>query len=267
MKKKLAAAAIVSILVIASAIWIIANYAANQADKACEIRITQFTWTSNWGTGPVGLLWGRSFNVTLHNAGTMGAEGLAVEVKLLANNTQIWSETWFNVQGTGGQTEARLNFTFELNPGEVRELQGSFVTKLDELSEAQGERSFLVEVSLDDTVVDELQLDMASTHNVQITEFTVDQSLGGSFIDCKFNVTVQNFGPDSISDVLLEVTAFDSEGTEAKQYTEQLGTLSIREERKITGLISIYVFLTPQHFQIQSALIWNGTVLDEQTLP
>jgi len=190
-----------------------------------------------------------------------------VDVKLLANNTQIWSETWFNVQGTSGQTEARLNFTFELNPGEVRVLQGSFVTKLDELSEAQGEMTFLVEVSLDDTVLHELQLDMASTHNVQITDFTVDQSLGGSFIDCKFNVTVQNFGPGNLSDLLLEVTAFDGEGTEVKQYTEQLSTLSVREERKITGLISIYVFLTPQHLQLQSALIWNGTVLDEQTLP
>lgn len=111
----------------------------------------------------------------------------------------------------------------------------------------------------------ELQEEIA-LRSVKITEFTTDQSLGGTWIECRFNVTVRNLGNGNVSDIRLEVIAFDSKGTMVRSQTEHFATLDAGEEKKIGGLFSIYVFLSPQHFQLQSMLKWKGRVLDERTL-
>jgi len=120
--------------------------------------------------------------------------------------------------------------------------------------------------------IDELQTqnrelqEQVALRSVKITEFTAYEYLGGDWMFCRFNATVQNLGNINVSDIRLEVTASDSKGTMVKSQTEHFGTIDAGEEKKIGGLFSIYVFLSPQHFQLQAVLKWKGTVLDEQTL-
>jgi hypothetical protein len=95
-------------------------------------------------------MWGGPFNVTLHNLGNMDIEGLTVEVKLLANNSEIRSETYFDGYNT--------NVTFGLRAGKIREFDGVFMSSLDELDKAQGERTYRVICMLNSTILDELTL-------------------------------------------------------------------------------------------------------------
>jgi hypothetical protein len=147
MKRTAVALFLISIVIIAGATWLILSQTENQVEnQTYDVKITEFKWTSNWGSGPVGLLLGRRFNVTLHNLGTMDIKGVKVEVKLLANNSEVWSETWFDEIAIG------------LHAGEVREFHGGFMTKLDELDKAQGEITFRVISMLNSTILDELTL-------------------------------------------------------------------------------------------------------------
>ena len=150
-KGKALAALLIGIIAIAGATWLILSQTENQLEnQTYDVKITDFKWTSNWGSGPVGLMWGGSFNVTLHNLGNMDVEGLTVEVKLLANNSEIGSETYFDGYNT--------NVTFGLHAGAIREFDGVFMSSLDELDKAQGERTFRVICMLNSTILDELTL-------------------------------------------------------------------------------------------------------------
>jgi hypothetical protein len=128
----------------------------HNANQAYCVEIVEFNWTSSWGPGPVGLLWGRGFNVTLHNLGDGDIEGVKMEVKLLANNSEIWSQTWLDEVTIEGHVVSHPNVTFGLHAGEIREFDGGFVTKLDELDKAQGEMVFRVIVLSNSTILDDL---------------------------------------------------------------------------------------------------------------
>lgn len=101
----------------------------------------------------------------------------------------------------------------------------------------------------------------------KITQFLANQSYGGGFMNCDFDIKIQNLGAADVNNVLLEVLALNTARAEVKRYNQYLGTLHSGEEREVIGHIYMYVFLIPQHFQLQAMLEWNGMVLDEQTLP
>ena len=150
MKKAAVALFLISIVVVAAA-WFVLSRIENQGEnQTYDVKIADFKWTSNWGPGPVGVMWGGSFNVTLHNMGNMDIEGLAVEVKQLANDSDVRSETYFDGFNT--------NVTFGLHAGEISELEGTFMTSLDELDKAQGELTYKVVCILNSTILDELTL-------------------------------------------------------------------------------------------------------------
>ena len=163
MKRTAVALFLISIVIIAGATWLILSQTENQVEnQAYDVKITDFKWTSNWGTGPVGLLFGRSFNITLQNMGNRAVEGLSVDIKLLANGTEIWSETGLYGPGIIGYTAEYNGFDGKLNASETRELRGDFMSRLDILDEAHvwngGQKAYSVRVMMNDTVINELML-------------------------------------------------------------------------------------------------------------
>ena len=86
-------------------------------------------------------------------------EGLSVEVKLLANNTEISAESGLYGPGIIGYTEPN-EYDGRLNASEIRELREYFMTSLDKLEQSQdwGEKVFKVRVMMNDTILDELTL-------------------------------------------------------------------------------------------------------------
>jgi hypothetical protein len=150
-KRTAVALFIISIVVVAATAWVVLSQIENQGEnQTYDVKIADFKWTSNWGPRPVGVSWGGSFNVTLHNMGNMDIEGLTVEVKQLANNSDVRSETYFDGFNT--------NVTFGLHAGEIRELEGTFMTSLGVLDKAQGELTYKVVCMLNSTILDELTL-------------------------------------------------------------------------------------------------------------
>ena len=144
MKRTVLALFLISIVIVAAA-WVILSQTGNQVEnQTYDVKVADFKWTSNWGPGPVNVLWGRSFNVTLRNLGTADAEDVRIEVKLLTNNSEIRSETWFD--------------ELEIDAGEIREFDGAFMTALDELDNAQGELTYKVVCMMNSTILDELTL-------------------------------------------------------------------------------------------------------------
>ena len=161
MKRKAILALLIGVVVIAGATGVILSQTENQVeDQTFKVEIVDFKWTGNWGTGGVGLLWGRSFNVTLQNLENRNIEGLSVEVKLLANNTEISGEAEIYGPGLIGSTANINYYDGRLNASEIRELRGYFETSLDKLEQAQdwGEKSFTVRVIMDDTILDEIRI-------------------------------------------------------------------------------------------------------------
>jgi hypothetical protein len=129
-------------------------------NQTCNVRIADFKWTSKLEFGPVFPRMGRGFNITLQNMGNMDVEGISVDIKLLANNTEIWSETGLYGPGIIGSTAKYNGFDGKLNASEIRELRGEFLTGLDKLEEARdwGPKTYLVTVMMNNTVSDELTL-------------------------------------------------------------------------------------------------------------
>jgi hypothetical protein len=126
----------------------------DKLDKIYEgpVQIADFKWTSNWGAGPVFPQWGRSFNITLQNMGIMDVEGISVDIKPLSNNTEKWSLTMLYA-GKIGYTP----FDGKLNASEIRELRGGFVKSLEQTPDL-GEKTFLIRVTVNNTISDELTL-------------------------------------------------------------------------------------------------------------
>jgi hypothetical protein len=161
MKRTALALFLISIVIVAGAAWVILSQIENQVEnQTYDVKIADFKWTSNWGSGPVGVLWGRSFNITLRNMGNRDVEGLSVDMKLLANNTEISATTGLYGPGIIGYTAEYNGFDGKLNASETRELRGAFMTGLDKLAQAQdwGEKSFKVRVMMNDTILDEMPL-------------------------------------------------------------------------------------------------------------
>ncbi len=161
MKRKALTALIIGVVIIVGATGVILSQTENQVeDQTFDIKIVDFKWTSNWGSGGVGLLWGRSFNITLQNMENRDIEGLSVEVKLLANDTEIPGKAEIYGPEIIGYTANIEYYDGRLNASEIRELNGYFETSLDKLEQAQdwGEKSFKVRVMMNDTILDELTL-------------------------------------------------------------------------------------------------------------
>lgn len=89
--------------------------------------------------------------------GSRAVEGLSVDIKLLANNTELWSETGLYGPGIIGYTAEYNGFDGKLNVGETRELRGDIITRLGDL----GEKTLSVRVMMNDTIMDELTLPYA----------------------------------------------------------------------------------------------------------
>ncbi len=147
-KKTALAVILISIIVIAGAIELFLVQNQNQIEgQRIDVEIVDFEWTGFLGFGPVGTLFGSGFNVTLHNLGNTDIEGIIIEVKEFSNDTELWSETWFD-----GQDSA-----FRLNASEIRVFDGTFMRRM-ELVDPEGEQVFKVICMSNSTVLDELVL-------------------------------------------------------------------------------------------------------------
>jgi len=152
MKRTALTVVLISIIVIAGVTWVILSQIEKQSENQIEdqiinIEIVDFEWTGFLGFGPVGTLYGSGFNVTLQNLGNTDVEGIIIEVKEFVNDTELWSETWFDGQ----------DYAFRLNASEIRVFDGAFMRRM-ELNEPEGEQVFKVICMSNSTVLDELVL-------------------------------------------------------------------------------------------------------------
>lgn len=114
-----------------------------------DVRITEFEWTSDWVRGPVPGDWRfRNFITTIQNFGDIEADGLTIEVKIIANNTELQTGTAILYDTLDGV----------LYEGESRDLIGRVSIMLDELVQARGEWSNKIIIILDDLVLYELAI-------------------------------------------------------------------------------------------------------------
>ena len=100
---------------------------------------------------------GQDFNVTLHNLGNTDIEGVKVKVKLFANDSELWSQTWLDVVDDDGQVKSLLDPTFRLNAGEIRVFNGTYEGHLDYF-QSEEEVTFKVICMSNSTILDELVL-------------------------------------------------------------------------------------------------------------
>jgi hypothetical protein len=110
------------------------NRLASGENQTCNIKITNFQYTSSWGP-IVGVEAAISFNLTIHNLGTEDIDGLSVEVKMFdANNRIINTETKFaGLTITEFGTETSIGTLFG---GEVCTLQGAVMSDYGTLANA-----------------------------------------------------------------------------------------------------------------------------------
>jgi hypothetical protein len=163
MKRKALVGLLIGVVFIVGAIGVILSQTENRVeDKTFEVKIVDFKWTSNWGPGAGGVQWGRSFNITLQNLGNKAVEGLSVDVKLLVNNTEIFSWTGLYGPGIIGYTAEFNGYDGKLNANETLELRGDFISRLDVLDEAhvwdEGQKDYSVRVMMNGAILNELIL-------------------------------------------------------------------------------------------------------------
>jgi hypothetical protein len=235
MKKKVLAITLVIVILVAFTTWLIINQLESQAQReVIAVKIADFKWTSYWFPGPSSLTYNRGFNITLNNTGNQDLDGVKVEVKCLVNGTERYSETWL-----GDYPNMSLSF----RAGQAGELPGAVILGLSDFVDPGGELNFIVDVSVNGTVLDELQV---PNEVLSITGFWVDDSWenpGGLLLDCRFNFTVHNIGTEDLDGLELEVRMFinDSE-VEVGNYFEGVGeyglvSLSVGEVREFTGTV------------------------------
>jgi hypothetical protein len=80
----------------------------NSLNKTYDVNITEFKFTSTWGT-PAGVTAAIGFNITLQNLENKDLNGLSLEVKMFdANGSEIQTQTLFygpGILGHGAQIE------------------------------------------------------------------------------------------------------------------------------------------------------------------
>jgi hypothetical protein len=294
LKRTALAIILVSILIIAGVAWLILSQTGNQVEnQAYDVRITEFNWTGTWGFGPAGTLYGHGFNVTLHNLGTTDTDGVKVEVKLFANDSALWSQTWFDVLDDDGQVKSLINATFRLNAGEIRVFDGTFMRRM-EFPEPQGEVAFKVICMLNSTVLDELTLPETEdrTYDVEIADFKWTSSwgpgAGGIQWGRSFNITLQNLGNKAVEGLSVDVKLLVN-NTEifswtglygpgiigyTAEYNGYDGKLNANEIRELRGgFMSRLDVLDEAHVwnggqkEYSVRVMMNKTIIDELLLP
>ena len=294
LKRVALAIILVSIIIIAGVAWLILSQTGNQVEnQAYNVRITEFNWTGTWGFGPAGTLYGHGFNVTLHNLGTTDIDGVKVEVKLFANDSELWSQTWFDMLDDDGQVKSLINATFRLNAGEIRVFDGTFMRRM-EFPEPQGEVAFKVICMLNSTVLDELTLPETEdrTYDVEIADFKWTSSwgsgAGGIQWGRSFNITLQNLGNKSVEGLSVDVTLLVN-NTEifswtglygpgiigyTAEYNGYDGKLNANEIRELRGdFMSRLDVLDEAHVwnggqkEYSVRVMMNKTIIDELLLP
>jgi hypothetical protein len=294
LKRTALAIILVSILIIAGVAWLILSQTGNQVEnQAYDVRITEFNWTGTWGFGPAGTLYGHGFNVTLHNLGTTDTDGVKVEVKLSANDSALWSQTWFDVLDDDGQVKSLINATFRLNAGEIRVFDGTFMRRM-EFPEPQGEVAFKVICMLNSTVLDELTLPETEdrTYDVEIADFKWTSSwgpgAGGIQWGRSFNITLQNLGNKAVEGLSVDVKLLVN-NTEifswtglygpgiigyTAEYNGYDGKLNANEIRELRGgFMSRLDVLDEAHVwnggqkEYSVRVMMNKTIIDELLLP
>ena len=294
LKRVALAIILVSIIIIAGVAWLILSQTGNQVEnQAYDVRITEFNWTGTWGFGPAGTLYGHGFNITLHNLGTTDIDGVKVEVKLFANDSELWSQTWFDMLDDDGQVKSLINATFRLNAGEIRVFDGTFMRRM-EFPEPQGEVAFKVICMLNSTVLDELTLPETEdrTYDVEIADFKWTSSwgsgAGGIQWGRSFNITLQNLGNKAVEGLSVDVTLLVN-NTEifswtglygpgiigyTAEYNGYDGKLNANEIRELRGdFMSRLDVLDEAHVwnggqkEYSVRVMMNKTIIDELLLP
>ena len=112
-----------------------------------DVKIIEFKWTSEWAKGPVPGDWRfRHFNATIQNFGNDEVDGLTIEVKIIANNTELQTTTHILYETLDGV----------LYVGESRELIGRVTIGLDILEQTSEDRTAKILAILTDLVLDDL---------------------------------------------------------------------------------------------------------------
>ena len=127
-------------------------------NQTLNINISEFKFTSGWGAGPVGVMIGTSFNITLQNSENKDIEGLTLEVKMqTANGTHIPTETGFYSEGIIGYTAQFGPFDGVLHAREVRTIRGTTTSDVGTMSAAWalGNVTTVVDVKLGNETLDE----------------------------------------------------------------------------------------------------------------
>ncbi len=129
--------------------------AINEINRIPNVKITDFKWTNHWEyIGGVQEI--RQFNLTIHNLEARNIDGLNVSVTMTkANGSEIQMKPMFFGQGVIGETAGIETFNGSFYAGEVRHLRGLIQTDLETLGKAT---SFTIEIKLNNTVLDKLQI-------------------------------------------------------------------------------------------------------------
>jgi hypothetical protein len=132
----------------------------NLAGNSSEVKISEFNWTSGWAAGPVGLMMGRSFNITITNFGIENFDGLILTLKMSnANGSELQTKTNFYGSGVIGEDAEFGPFDGKLFAKETRTLRGAVTTDFGTLTSAWaiGPVTTLAQISLNCTVLDEFE--------------------------------------------------------------------------------------------------------------
>ena len=278
---------LIAIVAIAGATWLILSPSEKQT---YDIKITEFNWTGFQGFGPVGTMYGVGFNVTLHNLKTVDIEGVKVEVKEFANDSELWSQTWLDVVDDDGQVKSRLNYTFRLNAGEIRVFNGTFMRRM-EYFESEVELTVKVICMSNSNVLDELTLPETNrTYDVKIADFKWTSNWGSGGVGLlwgrSFNITLQNMENRDIEGLSVDVKLLANNteilgeaeiyGSEIIGYTANIdyydGRLNASEIRELRGYFETSLDKLEQaqdwgekSFKVR--VMMNDTILEELTLP
>ena len=159
MNRTALAVILITIIVIAGAIWLIVGQNQNQdtnqdeAEKDIEIEIIDFLLADDVGN-PGGITYCRWFSVTIENKGETNATELYLDIKVFINDTEC--------DNYGIPHLYTSTFNSTLNVGEIKEFDGAVCAPMNGplFFERKPEDEIFIQfrVMMDDIVLDEIRI-------------------------------------------------------------------------------------------------------------
>ena len=144
--------AIILIIAIPISLYLQTSEKNNIESTEPNVKITDFVVDNQWWYLG-GLVFDRSFNLTIENKGADNVTGLELKVKVYSNNSEVQVGNYFSGAYENG------TITEPLGAYEVREFKGTLMTVVGDeayrLDFASNETSIIAMVLLNNTVLDE----------------------------------------------------------------------------------------------------------------